>query len=106
MDNTKEYREALSGLKKLAQAPANDAVRLMARMDTLSDMQIARLNLTAVSEIRRLKDGALEMKFIDRLKAYELLIANTERPGASASAGSFYAALENAAKTVSDDDAV
>ena len=106
MDNTKEYREALSGLKKLAQAPANDAVRLMARMGELSDTQIARLNLSAVSEIRRLKDGALEMKFFDRLKAFELLMASTAQPEGSAAASSFYAALESAAKTVCDADAV
>jgi hypothetical protein len=97
---------ALSGLARLAFEPVNDAVRLMARMETMTDREIAKLNLLAVSEIRRLKDGALEMKFFDRLKAFELLASYTARPEGSASATSFYAALENAAKTVCDADAV
>ncbi len=72
----------------------------------MTDLQLVRLNLSAVSEIRQLKDGVLEMKFFDRLKAYELLMAHTEKPEEGAGAGSFYAALENAAKAVSDADAV
>jgi hypothetical protein len=105
VENTNE-NAALSGLRRLALEPVNDAVRLMARMETMTDREIAGLNLLAVSEIRRLKDGALEMKFFDKLKAFELLASYTAKPEANAAASSFYEALESAAKTVCGADAV
>jgi hypothetical protein len=109
VENPIEYtteNAALGGLRRLAFEPVNDAVRLMARIDVMTDREIAKLNLLAVSEIRRLKDGALEMKFFDRLKALELLASCAARPEANDAASSFYEALENTAKTVCDADAV
>jgi hypothetical protein len=103
---SKTESAALDGLRRLAFGPVNDAVRLMARMEAMPESEIAGLDLLAVSEIRRLKDGALEMKFFDRLKAFELLASYTVKPEENAAANSFYAALENAAKTVCDADAV
>jgi hypothetical protein len=109
VENTLENKPedlALAGLRRLALEPVNDAVRLMARMETMTDREIMKLNLSAVSELRRLKDGALEIKFFDRLKAFELLASYTVKPDANATASSFYAALENTAKTVCCADAV
>ncbi len=99
-------RDALEGLARLAFERCNDAVRLMCRMDSLTDKEIARLNLSAVSEIKRHKDGTLEIRFCDRLKALELLASYTSAREISSSASSFYAALESAARSVCDADAV
>jgi hypothetical protein len=107
VENTENYRpEALAGLKKLAFEPVNDAVRLMCRLETLTDREIAKLSLLAVSEIKRLKDGALEIKFFDRLKAFELLAEYTASAEDASAASSFYGALESAAKAARDADAL
>lgn len=99
-------QNALVGLRRLAFDRCNDAVRLLRRMDTLTDREIARLNLSVVSEIRRHKDGTLEIKFCDRLKALELLASYTAAREGPNAASSFYAALESAARAVRDADEV
>ena len=97
---------ALSGLEQLAFAPVNGAVQLLAQAQSLEPDQIDALDLFPVSEIKQNKDGYLEIKFFDRLKAFELLISQAESSDTPKTVSSFYGALESAAKSACDADAV
>ncbi len=107
LQNTEESAEfgALEGLRKLAFGRINDAVRLLVQIHELDTNCINELDLFGVSEIKQNKEGCLEIKFYDRLKAFELLAAQTNQGGQSA-ASSFYGALESAAKSACDADAI
>lgn len=59
---------ALLGYEKLSFGSIADAVSLM-YMDKPSKQELEGLNLLNISEIKKLKDGAVEIKFFDRLKA-------------------------------------
>lgn len=61
----------MRGLERLAFGSVNDAVRLAFCEDEA--LNIETLNLFNVSEIKRQKGGAVEIKFFDRLKALEAL---------------------------------
>ena len=91
-----------SGLKRIAFAPVNDAVLLMAQLGEITAETIKPLDLFPVSEIKLPKGGGCEIKFYDRLKALELLLACEQNQDSAAQTSSFYQALENAAKSASD----
>lgn len=59
---------ALLGYEKLSFGSIADAVSLM-YMDKPEKEELRNLNLLNISEIKKLKDGAMEIKFFDRLKA-------------------------------------
>lgn len=104
-NNNPQQNSTLDGLLKLAFGRINDAVRLLAGWQELDADAISRLDLFQVSEIRQSKDGGLDIKFYDRLKAFELLLSAAPRfepPAAS----SFFGALESAAKSACDSDAI
>lgn len=63
---------AKSGLERIAFGGVNDAVRLLFSTEPDPE-ELRRLDLYSVAEIRRLKDGGVEMKFYDRMKALECL---------------------------------
>lgn len=65
-------RLAALGYQRLAFGGIGDAVSLLYR-DSLTEDELREMDLFAVSEIKRPKDGALEIKFFDRLKALEKL---------------------------------
>lgn len=102
---TPEAQSPPDGLTRLAFGRVNDAVRLLARIGELDDRTISSLDLYCVSEIRQTKEGCLEIKFYDRIKAFELL-ARCGGQDINPAANSFYAALESAAKSACDSDAV
>lgn len=103
--NEAQENSAATGLARIAFGKINDAVRLLTGAQELDDITVSRLDLFAVSEIRRNKDGGLDVKFYDRLKALELLLDLQERTEPAA-ASSFFGALESAAKSASDSDAI
>lgn len=59
-------------LYRLAFGPVNDAVRLAVRGGSLSDRALARLDLSALAELKVGEKG-IEMKFFGREKAFALL---------------------------------
>lgn len=61
-----------AGYQRLAFGSIRDAVSLLF-MDCPDPKQLSEMDLFAVSEIKRPKDGAMEIKFFDRLKALEKL---------------------------------
>lgn len=66
-------------------------------MDSPSKAQLENMDLFLVSEIKRPKDGAMEIKFFDRLKALEKLENDNSL---SDNAKSLYDAISQSAKAV------
>jgi len=67
-------REALiRQMQMLAKGRVNDAVKLAYLSEERRDL-IDDLDLTALTEFKRGGNGAVEMKFIDRMKAMEQLL--------------------------------
>ncbi|MBQ8000807.1 MAG: terminase small subunit [Ruminococcus sp.] len=63
---------ARTGYRRLAFGSIADAVSLL-YMDSPSSEQLKKMDLFSVAEIKRPKDGSMEIKFFDRLKALEKL---------------------------------
>lgn len=61
---------ACLGYERLALGKVTDAIKLL-YCENLSDDEIEKLDLTNIAEIKKPKDGAMEIKFFDRLKALE-----------------------------------
>ena len=83
-------RKARAGYERLAFGSISDAVRLMFE-EKLPEDGLASYDLFNVAEIKRPKDGALEIKFFDRIKALEKL-EESELPEKN-SVSDFYNAL-------------
>lgn len=70
-------QRARAGYERLAFGSIKDAVRLMFEPE-LNDRMLEEYDLYNVSEIKRPKDGAMEIKFFDRIKALEKLEGTAE----------------------------
>lgn len=70
-ERVQSYAQIL-GYSRLAFGDIADTVALL-YMDKPSKEQLSNMDLFMVSEIKKLKDGAMEIKFVDRLKALEKL---------------------------------
>lgn len=66
---------ATIGYKRLAYGSVSDAVSLLF-CDEVDCDKLKMMDLFCVSEIKKPKDGAMEIKFFDRIKALEKLEAN------------------------------
>lgn len=82
------------GFERIAFGGVNDAVSLLFRTEPDPE-ELRRLDLYSVAEIRRLKDGGIEIKFYDRMKALECL-RQMEESGSGQSP--LYRALEECAR--------
>ena len=87
---------AKAGLKRLALGSISDAVSLI-YMDKPDRDRLKDMDLFMISEIRRQKDGHMEIKFFDRFKALDKLIQNSEKTDSSVP---FYDALMMGAKSI------
>ncbi len=88
---TKNFRQrACAGYERLAFGNVSDAIRLMLSDNPLEE-NLDKYDLFNVAEIKRPKDGAMEIKFFDRIKALEKL-ENAESISQK-SGSSFYNAL-------------
>lgn len=65
-------QRAYAGYEKIAFGSVNDAVRLLFENESFSENG-GSYDLFNVAEIKRPKEGAMEIKFFDRLKALEKL---------------------------------
>ena len=81
------------GYERLAFGEIFDCVRLMF-IKNIDDFQLSNMNLFNISEIKRLKDGTMEIKFFDRMKALEKL-EQIESKRSNSEILPFYSALEN-----------
>lgn len=91
-ENTVCENEVRAGLRRIAFASSADAVRLLLA-DGTDKQETDGLDLFNVSEIKRTKGGAVEIKFFDRIKALEKLGELTGASGKD-SPEPFYKALE------------
>ena len=88
------------GYQRLAFGSAADAASLLFE-ENQSREALGKMDLFLVSEIRRPKDGAMEIKFFDRARALEKLASlSMERE----SSGSLYDAIGSVAERSEGDD--
>ncbi len=86
------------GYERLAFGSIADAVSLL-YMDSPSAKELEKMDLFSVAEIRRPKDGSMEIKFFDRLKALEKLSEKSEGEGGAAP---FYEAILRGAEALTE----
>ena len=67
-----DRKEIVKELRRLIKSKSNDAVKL-AYLDPEQIQDIDHLDLRGVVEVKRSEKGAFEVKFVDKLKALELL---------------------------------
>ena len=89
---------ATAGYRRLAFGSVADAVSLL-YMEQPTLRQLQDMDLFMVSEIKKPKDGMLEIKFFDRLKALEKLEQSNRESGGVAG---LFDAIGHSAKAVSD----
>lgn len=100
----KEYRNmrlndlqfmALLGYERLAFGSIADCIQLL-YMEKPDVKTLEGMDLYMISEIKRPKDGAMEIKFFDRIKALEKL--SEAQRNSEENSLPFYKALENSAE--------
>jgi len=101
--------EIISGYRRLAFGSSCDALKLFLDGTLPEDGSLDSVDLFNVAEIKKPKDGALEIKFFDRLKALEHLEALSGALSGNDSALPLYEALLKSAgsldKTKGESDA-
>ncbi len=84
------------GYQRLAFGNISDAVSLL-YMENPSRADLSTMDLFLVSEIKRPKDGSMEIKFFDRLKALEKLESKSDE---EIGVKSLFEAIDESAKAV------
>ena len=90
--------DIIAGYRRLAFGCVTDAVKLIFN-DEITESQLEQLDLFSVSDIKKQKGGAIEIKFFDRLKALEKL-ENLISIQAQNNACSLYSAIEKGARAL------
>ena len=90
--------KACIGYERLAFGNITDAVKLI-YSDRLDDKTLEEMDLFNISEIKKPKDGAMEIKFFDRIKALEKL--EQVDVGQRNDINPFYYALEKGIESLS-----
>ncbi len=91
--------KALSGYERLAFGNITDGIRLLYMQD-IDTKQLESMDLFNISEIKKPKDGSLEIKFFDRIKALEkLCLSHEDKKETSVP---FYVALEQSVKALDE----
>lgn len=93
------HRKALTGYERLAFGSIADGVRLLYLQNPTKEM-LDNMDLFSVSEIKRPKDGAMEVKFFDRQKALDKLFEAGDSE--SKNILPFYQALEKGASALNN----
>lgn len=91
--------QAIGGFKRIAFGSIADAVSLMFLDGEPSPKALEEMDLFCISEIKKPRDGALEIKFFDRLEALEKLAELSERSDMESSVP-FYQAIEQGARAI------
>ena len=71
----------------------NDAAKLIFSADNLSPEELAKLDLFNVTEIKRDKNGGVEIKLCDRQKAMEQMLTYASRTETQSQADALLTAL-------------
>lgn len=100
--DNKIMKSVISGLNRLAFASSADSLKLLLlNKERLID-EVDKLDLFHISEIKIPKDGAIEIKFFDRYKAFDKLMEIARFKSGSDDATEFFAALEKSAKSIDE----
>lgn len=83
----------------LASARANDAVKL-AFLPEEQTGQIGRLDLAALTELKRVSNGTVELKFTDRMRALETLYRLMEEEEEGDKLSALYQQLEQGSEEI------
>ncbi|HZJ78345.1 MAG TPA: terminase small subunit [Clostridia bacterium] len=94
--------EVIAGYRRLAFGSTADALKLICSEKTPSNEELEKMDMFNVSEIKRPKNGGLEIKFFDRLKPLERLQTLSEHESGSSGAENLYRALEHGAQALSN----
>lgn len=97
-------QKLLAGVLRLAFGRCNDAVKLAISHESLTDEEIDKLDLFLVSEFKKQKDGAFEVKLFDRLKALDKLDEISQYESSTDSAAAFYQAIQESAQAIHQQD--
>ena len=89
--------KALCGYERLAFGSIVDGIRLL-YMEDPGQAQLEAMDLFNIAEIKKPKDGAMEIKFFDRLKALEKLMEAKQE--ADTPCIPFYKALQQGAQAL------
>lgn len=86
-------KQSLHGLLKIATGKTNDALALIFFQDELTAEKLKALDCFQISEIKRDKDGGVQIKFYDRREALELLYRISDEIQNQRSAENFIAEI-------------
>lgn len=102
LGNRKRLMKSLAylGYEHLAFGNIDDCISLLSSEDISAD-RLKNMDLFMISEIKKPKDGAMEIKFFDRLKAMEKLYSSDE---GQKECVPFYEALEKSAMALVNRD--
>lgn len=96
MKNERQWRDdVLRRLERLADQKANDAVKLAFLTEERVE-EIDRMDLRALTELKRHGNGAVEIKLVDKVLALEKLCEIAHKGGDGAE--HFFRALESSAR--------
>ncbi|MBQ7580621.1 MAG: terminase small subunit [Clostridia bacterium] len=90
--------EVGAGFRRLAFGSPADCIKLLFR-EEMTDDELEKLDLFNLSEIKKAKNGSIEIKFFDRIKAMEHLSA-CENAHESDEALPFYEAIRKGADAI------
>ncbi len=88
-----DRQEIVRELWKLIHSRGNDAVKL-AYLGEEGAVGVGRLDLAGVTELKRSEKGCFEVRFVDRLRALELLERLTEKDEGGAEMERFLEGLQ------------
>lgn len=102
VDNQQLMHWATTVLKRIIFNNPNDAILLALKNEQLNDKQIEHMSLFTISEFKKFKDGSLEIKFIDKLKAIDNLVTIANNLQTSNNANNFLDALATSASKTNE----
>ena len=94
-----EKERIMEGYSKIAFGSIRDPIKLLF-CEELNPRALSRMDLFAISEIKRPKGGGIEIKFFDRIKALQCMENFAMENRAE---GGFYEALERSVREEEDE---
>lgn len=88
-------KEVMKSLIALSSGRQCDVMKLIFSGEELSPEVMKKMDFSSVSEVKRLRDGGVEIKFFDRYRALELLLKAIQEEEGETTLRQFYEALSN-----------
>lgn len=96
-------KDIIAILKRIAFNPLQDSIELLFLNEDEAKEKISQLDLFCVSEIKKPRDGTLEIKFIDRYRALEKLLDISNSDIGTQTLQSLYKALNNSTQSTNSE---